>query len=305
MTAKQTIDLSPLKTATWLRLTFRRWGNRRQGNLDAVSMDADKKRFHLSKKLLDSDTFDAIVRHQGQTKKFVLSRCNMSHVFEGCLVATPEVAERIDDELLAASKKLKEELVPAFMAAYATDIEDAKKKLNGQFCEDDYPAKYNLPFLFDIEWSWFEFKVPEDMPKTVVEREKAKLEEKFTEARQDIIDALRLSFEGLVASMADRLTIVPGEKQKIFRDSLVTNMRDFIEAFNDRNIFRDGDLEALVAKAKGLLDGVNPQLLRDNLRTREKIADAMTAMKKSMVKMIDGAIERKASRGRQFNLDEE
>lgn len=229
----------------------------------------------------------------------------MSHVIEGCLVATPEVAERIDNQLMAAAGKLKDELVPALMSSYKEDIEDARKKLNGQFNEADYPAKYDLPFLFAIEWSWFEFKVPEDMPKAVVEREKAKLEAQFTEARQDIIDALRISFEGLVASMAERLTIVPGEKQKVFRDSLVTNMRDFIEAFNDRNIFGDGELEKLVAKAKALLEGVSPQLLRDNLRTRDKIADSMNTIKASMRKMIDGAMERKASRGRQFNLDED
>jgi len=124
------------------------------------------------------------------------------------------------------------------------------------------------------------------------------LKEQFEVAQQEITTALREGFAEIVGAMVDRLTVAPGEKQKIFRDSLVENFSEFFNTFNQRNIMEDADLASVVEKAKALLAGVTPDKLRSNSEMREKIRTDMQSVKASLDTML---VERAS---RKFTLEE-
>jgi Flp pilus assembly CpaF family ATPase len=81
----------------------------------------------------------------------------------------------------------------------------------------------------------------------------------------------------------ERLTPEAGGKQKVFRDTVVTNFNDFFETFNARNMLNDAELEAMVTQAKEVLSGVKDmKSLRDDAKLREglvaKFAEVNTVM---------------------------
>ena len=94
------------------------------------------------------------------------------------------------------------------------------------------------------------------------------------------------------------LTVGEGEKPKVFRDSLIGNIQDFIGTFNSRNLMNDAELAALVEKAKGVLVGAEPEKLRKNQDTRAAIAAKFAEIKAN----LDGMITTR--KGRNFDFSE-
>ena len=83
---------------------------------------------------------------------------------------------------------------------------------------------------------------------------------------------LRAQLSELTSKAVERLTPTEDGKAKIFRDSMVGNIKDFLGSFNDKNsVFADGELAAVADRLRKVLDGVNPELLRTDERIREKV----------------------------------
>src|SRR5262245_20905046 len=70
-------------------------------------------------------------------------------------------------------------------------------------------------------------------------------------------------FGEVISHLAERLAHGPDVRPTIFRDSAVENVREFFQSFRTLNVESSAQLEALVARAESLLNGVSP----DDLRT--------------------------------------
>ena len=70
--------------------------------------------------------------------------------------------------------------------------------------------------------------------------------------------------------MVDRLTSDNG-KARVFWDSPVTNLANFLEVFDARNLSNDEDLSALVERCRELMTGVEPKDLRSDAALREAV----------------------------------
>lgn len=95
--------------------------------------------------------------------------------------------------------------------------------------------------------------------------------------------------------MADRLTPDASGKPKVFRDSLVANMAEYLETFPLRNVTSDDALAALVDQAREMLRGVSPKDLRSNEGLRDATARNMAEIKAA----LDAAT---TTRTRQYDL---
>jgi hypothetical protein len=86
----------------------------------------------------------------------------------------------------------------------------------------------------------------------------------------------------LVEHLSERLTGQQDGKQKVFRDTAITNLTEFFERFQRLNIRSNEELEELVEQAQGIVRGVQPQQLRENLDLRSNIARQLESVQNSL-----------------------
>jgi hypothetical protein len=80
----------------------------------------------------------------------------------------------------------------------------------------------------------------------------------------------------LVSHLTERLTGQVDGKPKVFRDSMVGNLTEFFQRFQQLNVRSNEDLDQLVNQCQGIVRGVEPQLLRDNQGLRQQVATELT-----------------------------
>lgn len=79
----------------------------------------------------------------------------------------------------------------------------------------------------------------------------------------------------------------------MFRDTLIGNIQEFINTFNQRNLLGDEELAYLVEKAKEILVGVNANLLRQDGSTRDRIQKQFADIDATLATMVTTKITRK------------
>jgi hypothetical protein len=289
----QKIDVNLFRNACAFTLTMRRFSNRRQGDLSKVDVDADKRRFRLSKQLIDSPEYDSIVAFQSQTYQWCTNRSVPSYFKDGLYLVKLSEVDALESRLRAAVTRLQAEFVPKLMEVYPDQVELARQALNGQFKPSDYPPVQDLPNRFGILWNWISFGVPENLPEELRKAEAEKIQKQFREAEIEITAALRDGFAEIVARVTDRLTVAAGEKPKIFRDTLFEQLTTFIETFSARNLVEDNALEELVTRAKAILSEVNGSTpfvqarnVRDSAELRSRTAEAFNQLRSSVINTI-------------------
>ena len=273
-----------LKRCRFLKVGFSKWGIQRKVALPPPP-DADPARFKHSKQLIVSDEYDAIVTYQNETNALVKRYSMPSFVFPGVVAVANGGVEGLD-----AMLREREAALPAKVQVLVNNmprlIESARKDLNGNFNMEDYPDLSDIASRFAIRWQWIAFDVPEGLSPELREVEAKKLRERFEEAQQEIVCALREGFAKLVSDAVERLKVAPGEKPRIFRDSLIENFKEFFDTFEMRNLMDDKDLGAIVEQAKALLAGVKPDTLRSNSTMRNEVAESLSKVQEVVTKLI-------------------
>lgn len=301
----KTIALDKFKGAVGFTLLLRRWGNVRQGYIDKITADNDpaqdkktKTRLSLKKRLINSEEFDAICTFQGALRSWIYSRTTPSFFREGFQLVKLEGIGTIEEKLSEAQKEL-ESLVANLCLVYPGQVEEAREILGNQFNADDYPSAEELKEFFSISWNWIAFTVPEGLPLELRQKEEDKLKRQFADAGEQITSALRAGFLELISHATARLTSEPGAKPKIIRETMIGNIKDFIETFNQRNLMDDIELQRLVEKARDVLNlnDVTTQKLRESEDVRENIRKGFEEIKAGIEPLIT---ERK---GRKFDFD--
>jgi hypothetical protein len=97
--------------------------------------------------------------------------------------------------------------------------------------------------------------------------------------------------------MVTALTPSPDGKYKKFFESTLTNMKEFLCTFQDRNIIDDTELDGLVSKAKSILAGADVTKLRDGDSFKQMIANQMKEVKETLGTLV-------TSKGRKFDFSE-
>lgn len=324
MIKTSTVSLERFKNAVGFSATFsRKWGNTRKAKIEKITLVKGqevteetkqeeakaKKRMRLSKDLIESPEYEAIKAFYGELTRWIDSKTVPSFFRDGfklCgLGGIDEIQTRMERALrpsqsLDPEKKQLPDLVEDFIKAYPAQVEDARSVLEpvGQFNPLEYPAPEEMRRMFDISWNWIAFTVPEALPESLRKAETDKMERQFADASEEITLALRVGFQELIAHAADKLKTEPGEKPKRLYDTTISNVQEFIDSFQNRNITNDAELAVLVSKAKEILIGVTPQKLRDYAATRAETANKFAEVKAT----LDGMIT--TVKGRKFNFDE-
>lgn len=281
-----------LSKALVLSVSIGKLGIRRTLRKDQVDVDADKDLIAASKKLIDSPEYDAISTLDSEIRNWLYSRCLKTKWLKDGMYLAPLAAIEMIDAQVQAFAARRAELVQAFMARYDKAREDAATRLRTVFSERDYPSAAEAARKFYFEWEYITVAPPSEgaVSREIYERESAKIQGRMAQAAEEITYAMRDAMKQLVSNLADRLSGErEGGKPKIFRDSAITNITDFLDTFAARNICNDSELEKLVAQARQVLNGVTPDQLRKQEPLREIVAKQMASINEALGELTKDA----------------
>ena len=239
----------------------------------ADAFDASGRFLTAGKKLLDTKhpAFRAVTNVRGR----------MISLWRGMTLPFPEPGIRLirQDQIDAFHAEMTERRSELDAAVAVLDERydelknAARERLGRLFNPGDYPA--SLRGLFAVEWDFPSVEPPSylaELNPTLYEEECRRVTARFDEALTLAEEAFSTEFAGLITHLTDRLSGTADGKPKVFRDTVVTNLVEFFERFRRLNVRSNDQLDELVAQAQQIVQGLEPQSLRENRILRETVA---------------------------------
>ena len=274
---------------TGVRLSFTWCGTRKTLSADqrhqaATSFQAEREAITASKKLLDTS-------HEA-FRRVTAVRSRATALWRSWTLPFPEPGIRLirQDRVEAFQTSMAEhrdELLEAagrLAGVYDELKSQARARLGELFAEEDYPR--SLAGAFDMSWDYPSLEPPAyllALSPEIYRQEQRRVAEQFDQAVGLAEQAFASELGRLVSHLAERLAGSPGEPPRIFKNSAIGNLREFITRFEEPNIRSSSDLENLVRQARATIDGVVPDDLRTSATLRasvsqdvERIAAAVT-----------------------------
>lgn len=110
--------------------------------------------------------------------------------------------------------------------------------------------------------------------------------EKVNNMLEDVNTYLREAMRSLVNHLVDRLSPSESGKSKTFKSSTLTNLLEFLNTFDARNLGNDIELAQLVTTAKNVLSGVDSQLLRSDQSIANVVQNGMGTIKAQLDSLL-------------------
>jgi hypothetical protein len=122
----------------------------------------------------------------------------------------------------------------------------------------------------------------EHLNPALYEEECQRVTARFDEAVQLAEQAFVSELIGLVEHLTERLTGQSENKPKVFRDSTIENLIEFFRRFRQLNVRSNNELDALVSQAEQIVQGVEPQSLRNNQVLRQTVAGELAEVQSAL-----------------------
>lgn len=298
-TPPPTIETSPsgsdlASKTVLLRVRFGLLGNSRKISNSVISADADKKLLRASKQLLDSPELKAIKSLDGEMRQYIYSRC-LPGFDEGLYFLPIPLVEEVETSLRTFRAK-RDQLIDVFMLAYPELCKKAQEALREVWNPRDYPEGDEVRGKFTFSWQYLEFGIPgrlRAISKALFDSEKEKAANVMRDAAEQVQQVMRATLAEMVEHLRERLTPETDGKPKIFRDSAVKNLQEFLASFDFRNVTDDIALKAEVDKARQLIGGADPQALRDFDGLRVAVREGMAEISANLGGLVTARPVRK------------
>ncbi len=163
----------------------------------------------------------------------------------------------------------------------------ARQRLGDLYNTADYPP--SLAGLFDIAWEFPSVEPPsylQQLSPELYEEQCRRVQARFDEAVQLAEQAFLEELSNLVSHLSERLTGRSDGKPKVFRDSAVENLTAFFERFRNLNVRSNRQLDELVDQAQQIVQGVQPQQLRDSRSLRQLVTTELSGVQS----ILDGLL---------------
>lgn len=252
-----------------VRIGFTFWGVRKslsdeQKSDAAETFNAKGQFLSASKKLIDT-------KHPAW-RRLTKLRSQIRGYWTGVSLPYPEdgtrlIAEGNIEAFVEKMATFKAEMLDAaneLQQAFDEMREAAKASLGSLFDANDYPTA--IAGSFDVTYDFPNVEAPPYLMKlspSLYEAEKQRVRAKFQEAVMLAEQAFITELGELVKHMVDRLTGEgKGGKPKVFKDSVIGNLKEFFGKFGEMNLGSNAELTEMVEQCKALVDGVTPDALR-------------------------------------------
>lgn len=176
---------------------------------------------------------------------------------------------------MSAHRLAYKEQVDQFVANYDGLVDEARRRLNGMFNDNDYPNVNEVRYRFGFAVKVTPVPTARDFRVSLagpdVEQIRADIEaqtrEAMTLAQQDV----RQRLSDAVSHMAERLGQYDGGKRGSFRDTLVDNVRDLVVLLPKLMIQPDDAFIQLVREADSKLTRYDAEALRKDEAVRSSV----------------------------------
>lgn len=259
-----------------------------------VKTDASLDVLSVSKTLLESDELKDIIAADGAIRNWLLKKA-LPFPMVGLQLIPYGMLPQVEDKLKEYKAK-RQELVEKFMGAYYQLCINAKVRLGTLYNPLDYPTTEALRSRFTFRWRYVTLKVPDSLKllsEEAYKSECAKAQEQLDGAVADAVLVFRESFHGMVAKLANSLAPSEDGKAKRLHTTAVTNLQEFLDDFNLRNITNDKQLAALVDKLKGMVSGVSAESLKANKAFKAKMQSKLESIASQASDLVEAIPARK------------
>ena len=159
-----------------------------------------------------------------------------------------------------------------FIPAYPNLVEDARARLNGMYRDDDYPHSGVIRNKFKFVVAYYPIPAAGDFRVNLAEEEvqsiRQKISDEMEKLQQEANQHLWNRLYDAVSHMSERLM----EKNLVFRNSLVGNVREVCDMLKYLNITGDVELEEMRQRVEEQLTISEPDELRKSPLMREATA---------------------------------
>lgn len=289
----QRIDIQ--KEAVCLSIKMGMLHTRRRIRTSQIVTDADPAMVHVAKDIFESEELQAISRHHGLIRTWLKMRCLPSPFRSGVYLIRLSLVSEVMDAL-NGFEQAEKQLIETFLKFYDTiynqrnnETSDLSSKLGTLYNAEDYPNPRAVAQAFTFETQLWEIGTPgalRSVDRALYEREAAKMQNVWESARVSITQVLLTEFRDMTARMAERMVVGPDGKAKVFRETLVGNLQDWLDVFDKRAITDDATLLGQVQKARALIAGIDGKTLRDSESLKVEVAEGM----QQITSTLDAAI---------------
>lgn len=190
------------------------------------------------------------------------------------------------EEVMTEAQHKYEELVQTFLDQYDWAVTKAQAKLGTLFDPNEYLSLDTVTTKFSFRFNLLpladagDFRL--DIPAEALEQAKAHYESYYSKQYKGAMDSLWQRTYDALSKMSERLDYAEGEKKKIFRDSLVSNVTDMIDMLDVCNITGDSQMTAMKMQLEDALCGVTPEALREDAYLRAETKRSVDAAIKAL-----------------------
>lgn len=246
-----------------------------------------KKRISARQKILECKELKKIRGLKVAIRKYVASLALPTTVLRGGMVLVPRtLLGALDARLTDFSAKWSEAVVD-FVLHYPERKEEAREALGPLFREAHYPDAHLVRHEFSFTYQYQTLGVAKGLNEEMANRERLKAEALWQEAALEVTAGLRTGFAELIKHMVDRLSPGDDGKPKIFHESFVNKLREFLDTFKNRDLLNDVELAWLVERARAVMNGATVEMLRTDEQYRSTVHQQFEAIEIAATKAAD------------------
>lgn len=274
-------DDNILKRGSLVYFTCSIWGITKKVGGEVLKPDIDPEYIDNSKKKINRTYLEPISKVRNMARTFIYKK-SLPFKIPGIIFIPRDMIDIVDQQMQRYQGEFEAE-VATFENNYRQYILEAQAKLGNLFNPLDYPR--DIKNYFSFRWDFINFTAPDHTQITsgeILRKEQQKYQQTLEEFRETAITTLRTTFVEMVNHIVERLS----RERKIFKDSLIGNIREFVNDFSALNITDDSELASAVEKCNRILDGVNVDVIRNNDRFRHDIANKMSEVKSHLSTMM-------------------
>jgi hypothetical protein len=271
--------LVELSIGTW---TGRKLDKRASNDVTSQN-NAAKGVANVSKKLLgDCAELDAVQKFTANARN-VHYACTMPWSDTGLRLLPTKQYFKYHSEMTALQSEF-ERLVTVFLDAYDWEIQNAQLKLGALFNPDEYPTRDKLEPRFRFRMNYMPLPSAGDFRVDIESEAQQALASQYesyytTQFQQAMNDVWQRAYEA-ITKMSERLDYAGTEDKKVFRDTLVSNVKDMSALLEVCNVTNDPVMEDARRRLDNALMGVTPEALREDAYLRAQTKRQVDEVKK-------------------------
>ncbi len=167
------------------------------------------------------------------------------------------------------AKEAYEKAVEDFVSDYPSIVEQAKTRL-GKLAENKrMPTASEIKSKFAVRYDIFPLPDTKDFRVDLAENEADIIKKQMQQSINSMMSKATNSIWEQLNLLVSKIEQTMGDNKKIFRDSLISNLKDFCKLIPKLNLTNDSNLNAIAEEVKIKLAKLQPDELRESKHTRK------------------------------------